>query len=39
MKIKIAMLLNAVFVALASLFVSTNTYIFHQPKPPKELLK
>jgi cyclic lactone autoinducer peptide len=39
MKVKIAIYLNLFLVALASIFVTTNTMVAHQPQPPEELLK
>jgi cyclic lactone autoinducer peptide len=39
MKIKVAVAMNLVLVAVASFFVSTNSIFGHQPQPPEELLK
>ncbi|WP_082053793.1 cyclic lactone autoinducer peptide [Gordoniibacillus kamchatkensis] len=39
MKVKIAFVLNAVLLVVASLFVSTNSYTLHRPETPEELLK
>lgn len=39
MKTKIAIVLNTALVAVASLFVATNTVFGHRPETPEELLK
>jgi cyclic lactone autoinducer peptide len=39
MKVKVAMAINAVMLAVAALFVSTNSLYTHRPETPEELLK
>ncbi|MCS7462236.1 cyclic lactone autoinducer peptide [Paenibacillus doosanensis] len=39
MKTKIAIIANTVLMILASVFVTTNSYIGHRPETPMELLK
>ncbi|MFC0215353.1 AgrD family cyclic lactone autoinducer peptide [Paenibacillus chartarius] len=39
MKTKIAFLLNAALVVVASMFISTNSIATHRPELPEELLK
>jgi cyclic lactone autoinducer peptide len=38
MKTKVAFIANAVLMALATVFVTTNTVIGHRPETPQELL-
>jgi cyclic lactone autoinducer peptide len=39
MKMKVAIIANAVLMALAAVFVGTNSLIGHRPETPAELLK
>ncbi|MEK3909855.1 AgrD family cyclic lactone autoinducer peptide [Paenibacillus sp. FSL H7-0331] len=39
MKIKLAIVANMILMALAAVFVTTNSWIGHRPETPQELLK
>ncbi|WP_282936778.1 AgrD family cyclic lactone autoinducer peptide [Paenibacillus sp. RC67] len=39
MKRVLAILANSVLMTLATIFVTTNSYVAHRPETPQELLK